>query len=166
MQIRWKIISTLILSISTTTLTGCDLLNTGESVAVASEPVGWDAPFSQLLVSHDSSRLGDLVRNTGIPVEKWDKLYSFTGDASPERVNDTIGIGEIEWVNRSRSTEVTMHVFVSNGTIVYAFNDQQPRNGSTSNAFSTPTAMVTPRAIERGYPTNDTIWVLDIGAGE
>lgn len=166
MPTRWKIISALILSTSTTTLTGCGLLNKGETVAVASEPVGWDGPFSQLLASHDSSRLGDLVRNTGIPVENWDKLYSFTGDASPERVNDIIGIDDIEWANRSRNSDVTMHVFVSNGEIVYAFNDQQPRNGSTSNAFSTPTAMVTPRAIERGFPTNDTIWVLDIGAGE
>ncbi|MFC8386199.1 hypothetical protein [Nocardia sp. NPDC057272] len=166
MAMRWMAVSTLVLGTSATTLTGCDSLNAGESVEVASEPTGWDAPFSQLLASHNSSKLGDVVRNTGVPVEEWDKLYSFTGDASPERVNDTVGIGDIEWVNRSRSTDVTMHVFVSNGKVVYAFNDQQPRNGATSGAFSTPTATVTPRAIERGYPTNDTVWVLDISGGE
>ncbi|MFD4355483.1 hypothetical protein ACFWPK_32940 [Nocardia sp. NPDC058519] len=162
---RWKAISVLLLTVSAATLPGCNAISSSDSVEIAAEPAGWDGPFSQLLASHNSARLGDIVQSTGIPVGDWDRLYSFTGDSSSERINSIIGVSDIEWKNRSRSTESTMHVFMKNKEVIYAFDDQRPRNGMTSDIYSTPTSSVTPRAIERGYPTNDTIWVLDIRGG-
>ncbi|WP_433662857.1 hypothetical protein ACQPW1_12360 [Nocardia sp. CA-128927] len=142
---------------------GCDNLPfIGDKVAVEDENPALAAEFHRIIESKGTARLGDVIAKGGIPEGSWDRMYSFDSPNNEKELNRALGTSGLDWARLPEDSEQTTQVFVRNGKVVRAFNDQRPRYGVRNGKYATPDSTVRVVEKQRGYPANDVVSVLEI----
>lgn len=139
---------------------GCSLPFLGETVTVADENLSVAAAFEQVKESRGSARLGDIIAQGGIPKDSWDRMYSFDSPNTAKELNRALGTRGLKWKRLPQDSEQTTQVFLREGKVVYAFNDQKPRHSvATYGAHATPDSTVQATEAKDGYSDTRFWWL-------
>ncbi|MFF0530189.1 hypothetical protein ACFYT3_17555 [Nocardia amikacinitolerans] len=141
---------------------GCGV--TGERVDVAEDSPALEAAFQRVLDAREPKRLGDVVAESGLPLGAWDRMYSFYSPISADDINTVLGTPGLKWSGLQVRSESLTQVFVHDGEVVYAFEDDNPRYGV--DGFATPDSAVRPVEKEgkNALGADERFWTLEIDA--
>ncbi len=162
----WRVLlaSTLVALVSVTAPACGSLI--GDSVEVDLQgDNSLNAAFQRVIDSRRSTRLGDVIADSGLPVGTWDRMYAFRSVYDGDQLNAALGV-DVDWKGVSGGSGSTfVQVFTNQGRVVYALADWPPRYSVGDKRYGTPDSMVTPMQKEQISPIDnlpEVVWDVRI----
>ncbi|MGW0246732.1 hypothetical protein ACWDYH_08840 [Nocardia goodfellowii] len=122
---------------------GCNVSNSGDQISVHAEPPGLAAAFERVLNENLTTRMGDVVAESGVPIGQWDRMYSFYEPKSQNAINNVLSTNGATWSGLNTSPHSRTQVFLRGGKVVYAYDDRFAQLGSVkSGTYATPESSV------------------------
>ncbi|MBF6297523.1 hypothetical protein IU459_08195 [Nocardia amamiensis] len=95
--------------------------------------------------------MADPIAESGIPVENWDRWYSFPPETSQEELNSALGTRGADWYGLTSDPHIRLEVFTRGGKVIYAHLNLMDFDPTIYRAqYATPDSLVTSRMVKGG----------------